>query len=449
MYIIIVGAGEVGSYLARILLEEHHDVAIIESDEKHARDLGATLDALVIHGTGVSARAFQQAGIDQADLVLAVTQTDEVNLIACMTAAKSKRKPLTVARVRHTEYLAGESSLSAEELGLSHLVGPEHAVAREVVKLLSYKGSGEAHQLADGRLALLELPLAYDSPLTNERLSELKDVLPHPSLVVGVSGPNGFRIPRGDDSISPDERAHILTEPGNADEFWILSGKPWHHVRHVLIIGCGDIGLHLARELESQKLYPTIIEIDHDRAKWVAQRLGKSIVLCGDGTDPEFLREQLEERADAVVVLIADAAKSVLSGIFAKHLGAKKVIVRSGTHAYHYISHKLGVDALISPKRAVANDILRFVRRGNIADAHMLGDHEGELLAFQVPEDAGHRVVGKKVRDIEFPPGVMLGAIVNEERTSIVNGDTVLRAGDNLLVVAKTSAMGEVEKLFD
>lgn len=448
MHIIIVGAGEVGSYLARILIEEKHDVVIIESNERLARELDANLDAMVIHGSGVSQQTFRRAGIDRADLVLAVTHVDEVNLIACMTAAKCGSKPRTVARVRHAEYLAGESSLTAEELGLSLLVGPERAVASEVVKLLRYEGAGMVHYLAGGRIALLELPLSADSPLAHESLAELRDVFPNPSLVAAVSGPRGFRIPRGGDSISADERAYILTLPRNANEFWILSGTPWHHVRHVLIIGCGNIGFHMAKELESQRLYPTIIELDRERAEWVAKRLTKSIVLHGDGTDPDLLREQLAERADAVVVLLDDDEKAVLVGLFAKHLGAKKVVVRSDKPAYTHIAHKLGVDALISPKRAVADEILRFVRKGRIESAHMLGDHQGEILEFRVPDDPEHELTGRPVRELAFPEGALLGAVVHEDQITIVTGDTMLSPGDELLVVSLPSAVPALERLF-
>lgn len=448
MYIIIVGAGEVGSYLARILVEENHDVAIVESNDKLVRALDSNLDALVVHGTGISHQALRQAGIDRADLVLAVTQIDEVNLIACLAAAKYGRNVRTVARVRHAEYMAGESRLNAEELGLSHLVSPERAVAGEVVNLLSYEGSGDVHYLADGRIALLELPLSPDSPLAHEPLAALSDVFPNPSLVAGVSGPRGFRIPRGDDIIKSDERAYILTLPENAEEFWILSGMPWHHVRHALIIGCGNIGFHLAKELESQRLYPTIIEVDRERAEWVSKRLTKSIVLHGDGTDPDLLREQLEERADAVVVLLEDDEKAVLVGLFAKHLGAKKVIVRSDKPAYSHIAHKLGVDALISPKRAVADEILRFVRKGRVAAAHMLGDHEGEILEFHVPDNPTHDIIEKPLREIRFPKGALLGAVVHEGKVSIATGDTVLHRGDELMVVCVPSALAAIENLF-
>jgi len=182
LYVIIVGAGEVGSYLARILVDERHDVAIVESDETLVKKLEGTLDALVIHGSGVNRNTLEHAGIKRADLFIAVTQVDEVNLIACMTAAKFGNAPQTVARVREVEYLLGESSLSAKELGLSLLVSPEHAVATQIASLLRFEGTGDIRYMADGRLVLLELPLSSDSPLVHESLAELKDTLPAPTL---------------------------------------------------------------------------------------------------------------------------------------------------------------------------------------------------------------------------------------------------------------------------
>ena len=195
MYIIIVGAGEVGTYLAKILIREKHDVAIIESDEQVARELEATMDALVIHGNGVTREGFKQAGLAKADLVLAVTAVDEVNLIACMTATKYGKNPQTVARVRQLDYLLGKDSISAEELGLSLLVGPEHAVAKSVVSLLSYEGSGQIHYLANNEVVLLELPLSSDSPLVHDTLAELAIIFPQPSLVTAIGSPKGLLIP--------------------------------------------------------------------------------------------------------------------------------------------------------------------------------------------------------------------------------------------------------------
>lgn len=447
MYVVIVGAGDVGRYLAEILVEEGHDVAIIEAKEDVARDLDTEIDCLVVHGSGVNRAVLIQAGIKKCDLFIAVTQVDEVNLIAAMMASRLCEVPLTVARVRELEHYES-GALQAEDMGLSLLVGPEKSVAAQVVGLLSFEGSGEIRYLADGRLVLLELPLSADSPLCHETLAELASVFPEPSLVAGITGKDGLRIPRGDDILKADERAEILTSPENIDEFLILSGKPWHHVRHVLIIGCGAIGFRLAQELERKKIYPTIIENDRSRAEWISRKLTKSIVLHGDGTDPDLLRECMEELADAVVVLLEDDEKAVLAGLMVKHLGAKKVVVRCDKLAYAPIAHKMGIDALISPRRALANSILHFVRRGHVSTAHMLGDHEGEVLELTIPDKPENRaLIEQPLRELDFPRDALVGGVLRGDKVFIPDGDTVLQAGDTLLVITLPTAISHVEKL--
>lgn len=451
MYIVIIGAGEVGTYLARIFTSESHDVAIVEQDEAIARELEGSLDALVVHGSGVDVRALERAGVRRADLVLAVTEVDEVNLVACMTAAKVGRNPRTVARVREAGYHSGGGkSLTAREMGIGLLVGPERAVAEQVVELISYEGAGQSWTLADGRITLLELPLSSDSPLVHETLAELAEVFPSPSLVVAVAGADGLRIPRGSDKLNARERAYVMTKPENVDEFVILSGKPWHHVRHVLIVGCGKIGFYLAQELEARRLFPTIIELDRERAELVARHLTNSIVLEGDGTDPDLLREQLDERADAVVILLEDDAKAVVTGLLARDFGAKKVIVRCDNRQYAATARRLGIDALLSPRRAVADAIVRFVRKGRVAAAHMLGDHEGEIVELKIPtEPADPTILERPLAELEFPDGALLGAVVRGSEVIIARGDTRLQAGDELLVVALPRAFAAVERMLE
>ncbi len=448
MYVIVVGAGEVGRYVATILVDEGHDVAVIEEKEGVARDLESSLDCLVVHGSGVNPDTLHQAGIGKADLFIAVTQVDEVNLVSAMIAGRIGQKPMTVARVRELEHYQS-GNMQAEDMGLSLLVGPEYSVAKQVVGQLSFEGAGEIRSLAEGRLVLLELPLSVDSPLCHETLAELSSTFPDPSLVGGIIGKEGLRIPRGDDVLGADERAEIITSPENIDEFIILSGKPWHHVRHVLIIGGGSIGYRLARELESQRLYPTIIEHNRHRAEWLSRKLTKSIVLLGDGTEPQLLKEQLEERSDAVVVLIDDDEKAVLIGLMVKHLGAKKVVVRSDKLEYAPIAHKMGIDALISPRRALANHILAFVRRGRISTAHMLGDHEGEVLEFEVPAaPKNSKLLSTPLKDLDFPRDSLVGGVIRGERVFIPDGEALFNPGDTLLVVALPSAIVAVEKLL-
>lgn len=450
MYVVIVGAGEVGSHVARILTEEGHEVAVVEMDEDLARRLDASLNALVINGSGVSPAVLRRAGVQRADLFLAVTSTDEVNLIACMTARKLGGEKLrTLARVRQSRDVVGELALSAEDLGLDALISPEQAITETAIDDLRFAGSGEVHEVAAGKLVIVGMELAPDSPLVHETLAELRSDFPGDFLVVGVQGQNG-RMPTGSDRLEPDDRAFVLTQPRYLTELAILSGQPWYHVRRILIIGCGNTGLALARELESQKLAPTIIEKDRDRAELVAGLLPRSLVLHGDGADPELLQTRIQEdEIDAVLVLLKDPEKSVLIGIFAKSLGARKVIVRSDKAAYAPLANRLGIDSVISPKRAMTDAIQRYVRRGKVELTLALGEQQVEIIQFKVPEKpARSDLIVKPVKDLGLPEGAIIGAVVRGDEVWIGAEETVLRPGDELLVVSRREALRRVEKLL-
>jgi len=451
VYVVIIGAGEVGSYVARILVEDGHDVAIIEVHEGRARHLDGSLDALVVQGSGASPAALQRAGIERADLLLAVTAIDEVNLIACMTGRKYRPAGLrTVARVRQSRQVAGEVALSAEDLGLDGLVSPEQAVAAATMDALQYPGSGEMRELANGKLVLVGMGLSADSPLVHETLAGLRRDFPPEFLVVAVQGRDGIRIPTGADRLAVDERAFVLTLPKNLTELAILSGEPWHRVQRILIVGCGNTGLALARELEREGFAPTIVEHDHARAELVAGLLPRALVLHADGSDPEFLRTRIEEeRIDAAVVLLEEAEKSVLIGVFAKSLGARKVVVRCDESGYAQLAVKLGVDAVLTPKRVMAEAILRYLRKGAIDSTLLLGNHEAEVIHFRVPAvPARTALVKKPLKALGFPKGALVGAVIRGGVAFIGSGETVLQPGDELLVVCQPQALDRVGKLL-
>jgi trk system potassium uptake protein TrkA len=452
MYVLIVGAGEVGSYLAEILIEEGHEVAVVELEEDKARRLDVTLNALVVHGSGVSPAVLQRAGVERAELLLAVTAVDEVNLIACMTGRKYGRGGLrAVARVRQSKHVAGELALSAEDLGLDALISPEQSIANECIDVLRYAGTGEMRELAGGKLVLLGMALAGDSPLVHEPLAALRRDFAGDFLVVAVQGADGLRIPTGADQLRVDERAFVLARPEHLTELAILSGQPWYHVRRVLIVGCGNTGLAVARELGTQQLHTTIIEMDQDRAELVAGLLPDALVLQGDESDPEFLRVRIEEgEIDAVLVLLKDAEKSVLVGIFAKSLGARKVIVRCDEPEYNPLATHLGVDAVLSPKRAMTDAILRYVRRGTVESALLLGEHEAELIQFRVPDPPPNEtLIGKPLKDLDLPKGTLVGAVIRDGQALIASGSTVLHPGDDVLVVSRPEALGKLERLLE
>lgn len=450
MHIIIVGAGEVGCYLAEILSEEKQDVYVIEQNEKLARQLDDKLDARVLHGTGISRRVFQRAGIERADLLLAVTQVDEVNLVAAMTADKINPECRTVARVRDIRFIYGNDAINAEEYGIDFIVSPEDAVARQVVRLLQYAGPGQISPLADGQVTMLELPVLPHSTLPYITCGEFVAALPAQSHVVAVLGDNGLRIAKPDDRLHVGQRTFVLCAPGEVNEILSLAGSDLHYIKHVLLVGGGTIGAHVGRALQQLRFDVTIVEKDAQRAEEIAVLLTKSTIIHGDGTDPSFIKAQVKEGQDAVVVLPEEDTSALLTGIVAKHFGATKVIVRVDNQGYAPVAHKLGIDALISPRRAMADAILHFVRRSHTMSAKMLGDHQGELIDFHIDAHSDKKLTEVPIKDLKLPMNSVIGVIMRggEVIAPRPGDDTCIQVGDHVFVVALRDAVPKLEALF-
>lgn len=451
MYVVIVGAGEVGSYVARILVQERHEVVIVETDEEVARRLDASLDALVVAGSGVDPATLRRAGIERADLLLAVTAMDEVNLIVCMTARKYGDERLrTVARVRQSREGSADLALSAADLGLDAIVTPEQSVAVEAIEALRYVGSGEMREVIPDRLVLVGMDLGADSPLVHETVADVRRDFATEFVVAAVQGPEGVRIPSGTDRLAAGERAFLLTVPGRLTELAILSGQPWHQARRVLLVGCGSIGLELARRLEAEGLEVVVMERDGARAELVAGMLPRSLVLHADGTDPEQLRARIQdEEIDAIAVMLEEPEVGMLTGIFAKSLGARKVVVRCDEAGFIPFANALGVDAAFSPQRAMAGAILRYVRQGPVQSALLLGEHEAELLQFPVGErPAWSDLIRRPLGELDFPAGTLVGAVVRGEQVLFGSGDLLLQPGDQVLMVSRAESLPELEKLL-
>jgi trk system potassium uptake protein TrkA len=451
VYVIVVGAGDVGSYVARVLVEEAHEVVVVEPDEATAERLQRSLDGHVIAGSGVSPDVLRRAGIAQADLFLAVTPVDEINLVSCMIAKKQGSSRLrTVAKVKQSHYLAGASFTADDLEPVDELIHTEQAIAGIAMDMLHYAGSGSLREFADGRIVLVGMTLGSDSPLVNESLAELRATLPAESLVVAVHGRDGVRIPSGADRLTADERAYIVTLPEHLTELTILSGQPWQRVQRVLVIGLGNTGATLAQRLEAEGYTTTILEIDPDRAEAMAAHLPKSMVLAGDACDPDLLRRLIEDNdIDAVVVLLKDPERSLLIGLFASSLGAHKVVVRCDKAAYGHLANQLGVDGIISKHRAVANAVLRAVNRGRVISAVMLGEHEVEVIDFKIPAMPAHpEIVAKPLSELTFPDGCLIGGVIRDGKAFVASGTTVLRPGDEIVVVCRPLAIAKVASLL-
>jgi trk system potassium uptake protein TrkA len=449
MHIIIIGAGQVGGHLAQTLSEEKQDVYVIEQDEKVARMLDDRLDAQVIHGTGFSRAVLFRAGINKADLLLAVTHSDETNLIAAMTAERLAPNCRTVCRIRDPRFLRGTDAIKAEEYGVDLLISPEQAVADQVVNVLQYDGPGGVSTLADGKLVLLEFPVQPHSAFAFATVSELVGELPAHSAIVGALAGDELRIVSGTDRFQVGDRVLVLSVPGEINDILLLGGSDPHHISRVLLIGGGETGSYVAHALMRLKFDVTLIESNLERAEEIAARLDKCTVIHGNGTAPAELSEQIRDGHEAVVVLVDDDSKSVLAGITAKYHGAQKVIARVINQDYSAIARSSGIDALISPPRAMANSILHFARRRRTVSTIVLGNHMGELIDFEIDAKPSKKLLDPAVSQLKLPAGARIGAILRNDEVIIPSdAELHLEPKDRVFVVSMREAVSKVEELF-
>lgn len=448
MYVVIVGAGEVGTYLAGILIREGHDVALIEEHEAIVRRVEKELDALVVHGNGASTHALQAAGIRNADLFIAVTNLAEVNMFACM-AARKLGKPQTVARARDRRYLGDNYSLTSKDLDIDLLIGAEHAVAEQIGRTFSYPGLSSHESLADGKLVLIETTVKPHFSGRGRPLSELHS--PRPGNLIAILRNSQFLIPRGDTRIEESDQVFTLTVPERIEDYLRFFGFPKVRVHDPLIVGGGVLGFHTTRYLEDLGSRPIVIESDPERARWIAERVRHATVLQEDATDTKIIKELIDDGHDAVAVLMKEEEKALLIAMYAKHIGARQVVTRVDDYRFAPIAYRMGVDSLISPQRALAAAILEQVRQGGIARARMLGDNQVEILEFDIPADSHPRICGTPVAKLGLPKGALIGGILRrhpEEQVIIPRGPDQIQPGDRVIVSVLPDAIAEVEALF-
>ena len=449
MYAVIVGAGEVGTYLAQILIQEGHDVAIIEQDEKIFHRVENALDALVVFGNGASTNALKAAGIKNADLFISVTNLDEINMFTCL-AAKKLGNPQTIARVRDSRYYGDNYSVSSGDLGIDLILGAEHVVAEQIGRLFRFPGLSSHELLADNRLAIIEISVKPEFSGCNQPLAELS--LPRPGNLIAIQRDREFLIPGGTTLLQEGDQVFTLTVPERVHDFLRFFGFPDIKLHKILIIGGGAIGFHVGRYLEELGHRPTVVESDPARARWLAERLQRSTVLMQDATSINLLRDQIEEGVDAVAVLMKQEESSLLISMYAKHVGARQVVTRVDDFDYAPIAYKAGIDSLFSPQRSLAQAIVERIRRGRIASAMMLGDNEVEILDFTVPEEGKKSLCNVPIAQLDLPEGALVGGILRSNPKDLVlipRGDDEILPGDHVIVSVLPKAIKDVEKVFE
>jgi len=444
--ILILGAGDVGFHVAQQLAEEGHDVTVIEQDRERVRNIEDSMDALVIEGNGASLNTLERAGIQRADLLLAVTSQDEINLMACLSAAQYD-VPKRIARVSKPDYYDHTGILPPERLGVDLMINPERECALETYQLLQSAAATEFAQFEGGLVQVIGLKVKEGAPVAGKRLLEIGRMASGiRALVVAIARGGATLIPSGATRVEAGDLVFVMGLPGSLPDMLPLTGYDRFNLKRVVIAGASREGWFLAHLLEQHRIGCTVIERDRRRAQRLAEELKRSLVLHGDATDLELLEMEGIGESDGFVAYTGSDETNLLSCLLAKNLGNRKVISLVERYDYIPLVSKVGVDAAVSPRLSAVNAILGHVRRETVLAVATLKGTTAQGIEFNVTES--FRATGRRLQDIRFPPGTIIGAIIRGDRVIIPRGSDNIRVGDRVIVFALPEAVRQVEALF-
>lgn len=451
MKVIVCGAGQVGFNIARQLSTEDNDVVIVDQSENLVRKVTDRIDVGGVTGYASRPDILREAGANDADMLIAVTYSDEVNMVACQVAHTVFKIPRKIARIRAQAYLAPQWSdmFQRNHMPIDVIISPEVEVAHSVLRRLSAPGAFESTPFLDGRVRMVGTRLAADCPLLHTPLRQLTELFPDLVAKVVAFERNGrLYTPSGDDQLLADDNVFIIAREDHVGRTLTLFGHEEEVARRIIIAGGGNVGLNVALALEKQerRIKAKLIERDRERAEYVAERLDRTIVLNGDVLDAALLAEANVSDAEMIIALTDDDKANLLAGVLAKEEGATGAMALINNQNLMRLVAPLGLDAFINPRATTVSSILRHVRRGRIRALHSVRDGAAEVIEAQVL--ATSPLAGAPLSSVNMPPGVMVGAILSNGEIRVPSGRDSLRDGDNVVIFALKNAVPEVEKLF-
>jgi trk system potassium uptake protein TrkA len=451
MKIIICGAGQVGFGIAERLSAEDNDVTVIDTSDRLVRAISDTLDVQGIVGHGAHPDVLAQAGASEADMIIAVTFIDEVNMMACEVANAIFNIPTKVARVRAQSYLAPEYRrlFARENTAIDVVISPEIAVGEMVMRRLSLPGAFESIYFADEKVIAMGITVGEDCPIINTPLHQLTELFPDlNAVVVAIHRDDDLMVPHSDEQLLPGDSVYVIADQKQAARTLGLFGHEEQRATRVIIGGGGNVGLYLANALEQRdsNINIRIIEANRERAEFVAESLKRTVVLNGSSLDQEILREAGVQQADAFVALTNDDKVNVLSTLLAKQEGAGQTMCLVSGLALGPLVSSLGIDSFIDPRTVTVSSILQHVRRGRIRGVHAIQRGAGEIIEAEALDTSP--MIGKPLREVELPEGVRLGAVVRGEEVIIPDGDTVIKPHDHVILAALRDQVKQLQHLF-
>ncbi len=451
MKIVIVGNGKVGYSLAEQLAQEEHDITVVDNQEAALKRASDALDVMGVRGNGVAASTLREAGAGSADLLIAATNSDEVNMVCCLTA-KSMGAKYTIARIRNPEYASGIAELS-QDLGIDMTVNPENATAIEIARLLRFPSAANIETFCRGRVELMGFRLQEGDFVVGKPVYALSGQIKKLSLLFcAVERGGEVIIPNGSFVPQVGDKLYLIGRPTSLDQFFRTLGRYAPKVRHVFLVGGGRVALYLANQLLKMRMQVKLVEKDPERCRFISEQLPKATVICGDGADQELLETERLTASDAFVALTDRDEENLIISLYAMQQGLSKVIAKSNRRNYTSIAQAVGLDSVVSPKLITAQHILKVVRgmqnsQGSVMNAlYRIADGKAEAMEFTAGSST--RNLGVPLKDLRLRPGVLLAVLVRGSEIIIPEGSTSLRAGDNVILISRGGGILDLNDIY-
>jgi trk system potassium uptake protein TrkA len=444
---IIVGAGEVGFHIANHMTLENKDVVVIDKDAQALSRVSDHIDVRAVLGSGSNPVILKEAGLKDAEIILAVTNSDEVNLVSCMMADFLSPSTKKLARLRNVDLDAFHKHFRNYSPHIDTIINPEIEVVKTIFRLIKVPGATEVDEFAGGAIKLVGLKLDDSAGVSGTRLSEIRTKTGKSGpLIAAIIRKEKLIIPVGKDRVLAGDEVYIVDKEDSLRETLLFFGKQSLPVRRVMIVGGGSIGLRLAALLEESSIQTKIIERNVERCEKLAASLNKTIVIHGDGSDQMLLKEEDIHNMDMVVLLTNDEETNILSALLAKRLGAKKAITKISRFSYFPLMTSIGIEKVVSPRLSAINSILQHIRRGKVLSAISIRGEQAEVIEAEAMAYSG--IVGKPLKSISLPKGVLVTGIVHDGRVTIPSGESIIYPGDRIVIFAKKEVISKLEKIL-
>ncbi|MDX1428423.1 MAG: Trk system potassium transporter TrkA [Salegentibacter mishustinae] len=448
MKIIIAGAGEVGFHLAKLLSFESQDITLIDTNRDNLTYADTHLDIRTIKGDATSIAILKDSQVKHVDMLISVTSSEATNITTCVLAKQLGAKR-TIARISNTEFLENKEEIGFTRFGIDELISPEALAAREIALLLNQSAFNDSYEFENGALTMIGLSLSRNALFVGKTVKEAANIFPDLNFVpiaIQRYGTQYTLIPRGDTQFKEGDQVNFITLKSGVENLYKLTGKTKHAIKNIMILGGSKIGKKTAIDLCRNNFNVKLVESNKEKAYDLADELPNALIIHGDGRNVELLEEENVHDMDAFIAVTGNSETNIMSCLVAKSKSVKKTISLVENMDYYQLSHSIGIDTLINKKLLAANNIFRYVRKGEVVAMTKINNMNAELLEFIVKPNS--QVCNKRIKDLDFPRSAIIGGIIRDSKGIIALGEFTITRGDRIVVCCLPRSIKKVEKLF-